>query len=138
MPQPNHAELLYDPAANILHVSHPQPVNLETAELISEYFRDVMSFWRQTCGGRKAYFLVSWQNVSTNLLESSVYAECVREVADNAALVIVRYLGEPLQRAAGRLVALKLYRPSHIYSSREEALEVIRGLQSGEVSFAAS
>jgi hypothetical protein len=136
MPERHLAQVTYDADADILHVTHPTPVDLATPDLIRAYFRDIMEQWRKLTGGRRVYFLVNWTNFQTNLVENATYTEAVREVADEAAIVIVRYTGVPLQRAAGRLVALKLHRPSHIYSSYEEALQTVQGLQRGDITLA--
>ena len=123
----------YDPATNILHVSHPSPVALDSEEAITAYYDDIVRYWRMCCGGHKAYYLVDWNGFSTKMQQNRAYAEGVRRVAEECAITIVRYGSDPLQRSAGHLAALKLHRPSNIYESREEAMRVIEKLRAGEL-----
>jgi hypothetical protein len=124
----------YDEVENVVSVWHDAPVQLETAAQLVAYFDAIVGFWRRTCLGKKAYYLVDWRNFTTNVRENDLYAAQVKRVVDQCAVTIVRYCDNPLQRTAGRLVAVKLHVPSHIYDTREEAVAVIRGLKRGEVS----
>jgi len=123
----------YDVKLNILYVSHPAPVRLDTREQIRAYFDRIVSFWQLTCAGRKAYYLVDWTDFTTNMVENSYYAEQVKRVVDDCAIAIVRYTDNPMQRAAGRLAAIKMHKPSNIYETRDEALKVIEALRSGKL-----
>ncbi len=124
----------YDDRENVLSVWHDRPVRLETPEQITAYFDAIVNFWRRNCRGRKAYYLVDWRNFSTNMRENDLYASNVRRVVEGCAITIVRFSDNPIQRTAGRLVAVKLHVPSNIYETREEAIAVIKGLQRGDVT----
>lgn len=115
----------YDPVLNILYVAHPQAVHLETEADIRSYFDAIVQFWRRSCGGRRAYYLVDWNGFTTNIGENAYYAQHVKRVVDECAIIIVRYTENPLQRAAARFVSLKLHVPSNTYALREDALKVI-------------
>jgi hypothetical protein len=128
-----HAE--YDPAENIVFVTFPG-VYLETQEQIRAHFDRVIACWRALCNGRKVYYLVNYDGFSVNLRENAYYAEQMNRVYEQCAITSVRYGGDSLQRTGARLYNMKLHRPSHLYSSREEALEVVRALISGEMTVA--
>jgi hypothetical protein len=119
----------YDPTENILFVTHPSPVRLETREQIVTYFDDIVRFFRERCRGKKAYYLVDWTRFETNVRENDVYAANVKRVVSECAITIVRFTDSPIQRTAGRLVAVKLHVPSHVYDTREEAIAVVRSLR---------
>ena len=124
---------VYDPTDNIVYVNHPEPVRLETATDIRAYFEEVRRFWRASVR-RKAYYLIDWSGFEMNIRESAVYGECVKRVAQDWAITIVRFGQNPLQRAVTRAVSVKRHVPSHVYDTKEEALAVIRGLKSGAIS----
>ncbi len=124
---------VYDPAENIVHISHPQSARLETTQDIRTYFEEVHRYFR-TNVRRKAYYLIDWSGFELNIRESSVYGECVKRVRSECAITIVRFGRNPLQRAVTRAVSMKRHVASHVYDTKEEALEVIRGLKSGSIS----
>lgn len=129
MPRPNLPHQTYDPAENILFVTHPEPVRLETREHIVRYFDEIVRFFRERCRGKKAYYLVDWTHFETNVRENDAYAENVKRVVTECAIQIVRFTDSPIQRTAGRLVAVKLHVPSHVYDTREEAIAVVRAMR---------
>ena len=124
----------YDEAARVVFVSHPQPVELRTQGEISAYFKAGMDFCNAHCAGKKVYVLVDYHNLSFNTEELDFYAGEVKRLSDAHALSIIRYNGTLVQRMAGRMAAVKLHKPARVYGSREEALEVVRGLQRGKIS----
>ena len=124
----------YDAARNIVFVSHPDPVVLDNEQKFHAYYDAIVEFWRKSCGGKKAWYVVDWNNFTAMMTHNKVYAAGVKRVADECAITIVRFGNDPLQRSAGHLVALKIHKPSHIYGSREEALEVIRQLGAGTMT----
>jgi hypothetical protein len=126
----------YDAKTNIVDVSFPQ-VHLETRDEIRAHFDRVLAFWRAKCGGRKVYYVVNYDGFSVNLRENDFYAEQMRRVLE-CSITVVRYGGDSLQRTAARLYNMKLHSPTRLYDSREKALEVVRALQSGEMTVAAA
>jgi hypothetical protein len=126
---------IYDPAENIVYVSHPQPARLETATDIRAYFEEVRRYWRSNVR-QKAYYLIDWSGFELNIRESEAYGECVKRVSQECAITIVRYGKNPLQRAITRAVSVKRHVASHVYDTNEEALAVIRGLKSGAITLA--
>jgi hypothetical protein len=132
-PRPS-AQWTFDAKESILFASHPEPVVLATREDIAAYFDDGVRFWRRHSGGEKVYVVVDYQNLTTNLDEIEFYASQVKRIVDECAITVVRYSGSMLQRMAGRMTAIRLHTPSNAYSSREEALAVIRGLRAGTIA----
>ena len=124
----------YDAAQNIVYVSFPK-VQLETQDEIRAHFDAIVAFWKERCGGKKVYYVVNYDNISVNLKENDFYAEQMRRVLDHA-LTIVRYGGDPLQRTAARLVNMKLHAPTRLYESLDEALAVVRSLQTARAAAA--
>jgi hypothetical protein len=133
MPAPTTSHHQYDAAENIVYVTFPQ-VHLETAIQIREHFDRVIAFWKAHCKGKKVYYVVNYDGFTVNLRENDSYAQNMKRVADTCAITIVRYGGDSLQRTAVRLYNMKLHAPSRIYASRQEALEVVRAIKSGEMS----
>jgi hypothetical protein len=124
------AELSYDAAENIVHMRFPAPVELNTREEISAHFDRVVAFWRAHAGGKKAYFVVDFDNVTINVAELDHYAVQSKRAQDLCAVASVRYGGNSLQRTATRLAGMKMQRASNIFNTREEALAALRALKS--------
>jgi hypothetical protein len=131
--QGQYAQWAYDDAEKILFTSHPVPVELATRADIETYFDESIQFWREHCHGKKVYVLVDYNNLTSNLDEIDFYATQVKRVLFECAITIVRYNGGMLQRMASRMAAIKLHTPSNTYSSREEAIAVVRGLRRGTI-----
>jgi hypothetical protein len=54
------------------------------------------------------------------------------------SITVVRYGGDSRRRTAARLYNMKLHSPTRLYDSREKAFEVVRALQSGEMTVSAA
>ena len=50
----------------------------------------------------------------------------------------MRYGGDSLQRTAARLYNMKLHAPSRLYESRDEAIAVVKAIQSGQMQIEAA
>jgi|HubBroStandDraft_5_1064220.scaffolds.fasta_scaffold53599_2 hypothetical protein len=122
----------YDAVDNIMYVAFPN-VHLETPAEIRAHFDQAYNFWRDHCGGKKAYYIVGYDGFSVNLRENEFYAEQMRRILDDCAITVVRYGGGALQRTGARLYNMKLHAPSRLYASRDEALAVVRALKLGEM-----
>jgi hypothetical protein len=122
-------DLSYDLAENIVFMSFPAPLTLTTRAEIVAHFERVVAFWRGHAGGRKAYFVVDFDNISINVSELEFYAEQTKRAHQICAIASVRYGGDPLQRTATRLAGMKNQQPSNICETREEALAVVRAMK---------
>ncbi len=127
------AHLVYDRAENIVFMTFPERVELNTPEQIKAHFDGVVAFWRQHAHGRKAYFVVDFTNVLIDMKQLEYYAKVSAKAQDECTITSVRYGGDPLQRTITRLAGIKIHRPSHLYETKEEALAVVRALKAGEV-----
>ena len=103
----------------------------ETRADIALYFEANRRFWRDHCGGKKAYFVIDFEGQSTNAAHRDCYADCIKAASDECAITVVRYGGDMLQRLASRMAATHLHVPSNVYRSRDEALAVVRALREG-------
>jgi hypothetical protein len=122
-------DLSYDLSENIVYMSFPHPVELNSRSDITDHFDRVIAFWRGHTAGRKAYFVVDFENITINVAELAYYAEQTKRAHDICAITSVRYGGNPLQRTATRLAGMKNQRPSNIYETREQALNAIRAMK---------
>jgi hypothetical protein len=122
----------YDAVDNVVYVAFPN-VHLETAAEIRAHFDHAYSFWRDHCGGKKAYYIIGYDGFSVNLRENELYAEQMRRILTDCAITVVRYGGDALQRTGVRLCTMKLHAPSRLYASRDEAIAVVRALKLGEM-----
>jgi hypothetical protein len=127
------AKLSYDRGENIVFMSFAEPEELDTREKIAAHFQRVIDFWRANAVGRKAYFVVDFENVTISASELDFYVEHTKRAHDLCAIASVRYGGNPLQRTVTRLAGMKIHRPSNIYETRDEALAVVRALKKGEL-----
>ena len=127
------ASLSYDRSQNIVFMSFPDAEELTTHEQIADHFERVCDFWRANAGGKKSYFVVDLENITIDAAMLELYVQETRRAHDLCALVSVRYGGNPLQRTVTRLAGMKIHRPSNIYETKEEALEVVRRLRRGEL-----
>jgi hypothetical protein len=124
-------DMSYDVAENIVFMSFPHPVELNSRAEINDHFDRVIAFWRGHTAGRKAYFVVDFENITINVSELAYYAAQTKRAHEICAITSVRYGGNPLQRAATRLAGMKNQQPSNIYETREQALAAVRGLKKG-------
>jgi hypothetical protein len=129
---PSDVELSYDRAENIVYMSFPIPVELRSRAEIVAHFERVIDFWRGNAAGKKAYFVVDFDNILINVSELDFYAEQSDRAHEICAIASFRYGGAPLQRTATRLAWMKIQRPSNIFETREEALAAVRALRRGQ------
>jgi hypothetical protein len=126
------ATLTYDRDENIVWIAFPVPVELKTRPQIAEHFAHVIRFWRVQACGKKAYFVVDFDNLTIDAAELEFYAEQSKRAQDFCAIASVRYGGNPLQRTVTRLAGMKIHRPSNICETRHEALAMVQKLKEGE------
>ncbi len=128
-------EYQYDAAEQIFFVSFSAPVALETAADVDAHFEVSNVFWKKHVK-KRVYFVVDISNLAINARLVEAYSRNLKHVLATMAITIVRYGGSPLQRATTRLAAMKIHVPSQIYASREDAIEVVRGLRAGTIQLA--
>jgi propionate CoA-transferase len=124
--------LSFDRDEQILFVEF-RGVRLDTREQVEAAFNAVRSFWRQHCGGRKVYALIDYANFHLRPELTDFYAQCVARIVDECTITTVRYSDDIAVRATMRVVGMKIHRPSNLYSSLAEAIEVVRGLRANRI-----
>jgi hypothetical protein len=129
----NTARVTYEPGEEILFID-TAGLCIETKADVDALFDGIVESWRTQCKGRKVYALVAYDGFTVNLHINDYYAERMHAAVSVFAKTVVRYGGNSLMRSGARLRGLKLHIPSNLYVSREEALEVVRGLRAGRVS----
>jgi len=125
-------DLSFDPQENILFVSHPEPIHLDSETRIQEYFDEVVAFWRAKCKRQRVYFVIQYEGLTVDINLKEAYAKQVSRGVKDCAITIVRYGGDPLQRTVARLVGIQLHVPSNVYHSRQEAIAMVRSLRAKE------
>lgn len=126
------AALSYDKVENVIFMTFPEPLLLDSKAEIVAHFERIIAFWRAHAGGQKAYFVVDFDNVTIEPSQMSHYVEQTKRAHDICAIASVRYGGSPLQRTVTRLAGMKIQRPSNICDSREEALAIVRAMKDAE------
>jgi hypothetical protein len=128
-------EFRHDQTAGIVFVRCPNRVHLDTGDDIEAFFDESVEFWYR-CVKRRVYYVVDITNLTINMRHVDTYTRNIKRILAMSAVTIVRHGGGSLQRTAGRLASMKLHVPSHIYATREEAVDIVRGLQQGEIRIA--
>jgi hypothetical protein len=123
-------ELAFEVAEATVFVGHSSLVHLDTSADVDAYFDAVTAYWRREARGERVYFVVSYDNFSSNPAVSERYAERVRAMLTDCALTIVRHGGDVPQRTTARRLAIMLHVPSNLCETREDAIESVRALRS--------
>jgi hypothetical protein len=118
----------WDAATRTVQLAYPR-MHLETPSEITALFDTTLSFWRTHCGGKPVYYVVDYGGLTFDLALIDHYAREQKRVMNQCALGAVRYGGDPLQRAAARLVGVKNQMRSNLFDTREEALAALEALR---------
>jgi hypothetical protein len=76
MQQTKHIAGRYEADQNILHLWHPNPIILNSAALLEEFFKEV-ALWIKSCPTRP-YLLVNYTNVEISVDLTAEYAQQVK------------------------------------------------------------
>jgi len=93
-----------------------------------EAWRDGLEELEEDRKGLKAF------TKATGMTPKEADAAWRKYFLENIAITVVRYGGTSLQRTSSRLASMKLHVPSRIYGSREDAIDIIRGLRAGTIA----
>ena len=126
----------YDEKLGILEVSLAHLAPSSVAD-IEDLFQDIRSRWRVLCGDKKVYVLIDYTGFVLARAMQEAFGLQVRKITTDVAIAAVRYTDDLTVRTQMRALAIKIHRPSNIYSTREEALGVIRGLKDRSVALEA-
>ena len=124
--------LSFDPVDRILFVGFAgfRPKNEEE---IARAFDVIERFWLLECRGQKLYAVVDYTDFALDVTLTNAYATCVKRAVERYAITTVRYTTDLSTRATLRAVAVKSHLRSNLYSTREDAIAVVRGLRAQKV-----
>lgn len=118
----------YDEEENILWLSHPKPITLNTPTVMEEFFREV-TYWIQSCP-TKPYLLVDYNNLEIAVDITWEYAQQLRNYRP-LVLSVYRYglstnLSGSFTAMAVRMGNLKSSTSSNIYQDEATARQAIQ------------
>lgn len=125
-------QLSYDATENIMFVKFCG-ARMKSEAGIKATFDEVRRFWRGRCRGQKVYAVIDYTDFWLQPELTNFYAQCVRDIVDECTITTIRHTSDMTVRATMRVVAMKIHKPSLIYASREEAIEVVRGLRAERI-----
>jgi hypothetical protein len=123
------AGFTYDAALDVVLVDLAG-VRLETRADIDRHWERTVDWWKKGRKGEKAIYVVRYDGFALNLRESDYYASRMQEALQVIAHTVIRYGGDPLQRSAARTRGVKIHMPSHLYTSLDEALDMVARIRS--------
>lgn len=118
----------YEAEENILHLTHPRQLVLNTPQIMEEFFREVI-YWIKACPV-KPYLLVDYTNVDIAVDITQEYTRQLRNYRP-MVLEVFRYglsndLSGSFTSMAVRMGNLKSATSSNIYPSEEAARQALR------------
>jgi hypothetical protein len=125
-------ELSYDPIEQILFVGFAG-LRLESEREIDEAFEAVRRHWVSACHGERVYCVVDYTGFSYPNLLSEHYATCVKRAVETYSITTLRHTDDVSLRAALRVMSMKIHLPSNLYATRDEAIQVVRGLRAKRI-----
>ena len=118
----------YEAEENILHLTHPRPIVLNTPEVMEDFFREVI-YWIRTCPV-KPYLLVDYTNVD---IAVDITQEYTRQLRNYRPLVLEVFrfglsndLNGSFTSMAVRMGNMKSATSSNIYPNEEAARQALR------------
>jgi hypothetical protein len=118
----------YDPDEQIMFVGFANQ-RFTSKEAIERAFATVRAFWRTKCGGRKVYAVIDYTNVEFDDSLTELYSSHVKRAVDEFTITTVRYTTDVHMRATLRVVGMTIHKPSNLYATREDAIEMVRALR---------
>jgi hypothetical protein len=123
------ANFSYDPDEEIMFVGFAN-LSFTSREEIERAFSRVDTFWRANCGGRKVYVVVDYTNVHFDISLTEFYSSYVKKAVEDYSITTLRYTTEVQIRTTLRVVGMNIHKPSNLYATREEAIQMVRALRS--------
>jgi hypothetical protein len=125
----------YSPTDETVVLSCTEGFDLKTRNEISACVEQIVSDIRAVTKGRAIYLVIDYANLKFNLAENDfLRAETERMMRGANIITIVRFGADSLLRAAARTRAMKMHAPSHLYTTLEEARDVVAGLRRGAIT----
>lgn len=121
-------ELEYDAERNIVFtVDH---WDIKTVEDVVEFFNAHVKFFDKI--GKKFYMISNVDGLKIHPSVLEYYGETARRAVGKYLLGFARWSTDELARMAIRTSSIKARLESHMFRTREEAVDYILGLQSGK------
>jgi hypothetical protein len=133
MMRPALPTLSFDPREQIMFVGFAG-LRLDSEQQVRAAFEEIRRFWTESCGGRKVYAIIDYTKFDLNIRLTEYYAGFVKEAVDTYSITTVRHTTDVLARATLRVVGLKIHRPSNLYATKEDAVEVVRALRAKAIA----
>jgi hypothetical protein len=129
----------YTQSEQTLVMSCSEELNLQSRADITACVDDMVEVMLEVTKGRPIYLVIDYANFKFNLAENDfLRVETERMVRMANIVTIVRFGADSLMRAAARTRSMKMHAPSHLYSTLEEARDVIRQLREGKLTIGRS
>jgi hypothetical protein len=129
------ADIAFDTVEKIFFIDLSHRI-WRTEDHVRGHFRRQGDLWLSWTGGSKCDLIVGFVDFKFDMAKlGTIYREHVVYVSKNHFNLTVRWGldGDTLLRSTMRALAVRTHKPSNIYSTRAEALEVLAGLRGGSV-----
>jgi hypothetical protein len=125
----------YDAGDEILFVGFAN-LRFDSKQAIQSAFEAVRVFWKTHCASRKVYCVIDYTNVEFDDSLTEFYAGYVKRAVEEYSITTVRYTTDVHMRATLRVVGMTIHKPSNLYASREDAIQMVRALRSKQATVA--
>ena len=125
-------KLDFDAARLILHVGLAA-TRFDTKATVDSAFEAIRRYWRANCGGKKVYALIDYTGVQIEAAIMEYYAAAVKRIVEECSITAVRYSDDVLTRSKLRRISVMIHKPSNLYDTRAEALEVVEAIRTNKL-----
>ena len=128
----------YDPADRIFFIDLTNVV-WETEQHVRDHFARIGVLMKKWAGGGPQDMIIGYIGFKFDMVKlGPVYRDLVIKAGKEYFKNLARWgIEDPLLRSTQRAFAIKTHRASHIYATREQAIEVILGLRAGTIELEA-
>ena len=130
--------LSYVPADDVLFVDNLKGKKFVKPEDVDAVFDAIDSYCRAHCAGRKVFCLVDYAGVSIASYLQPQFARRQKAAVDTYSITTIRYGADLVARTTIRSLAIRIHRPSNLYESRSEAMQIVRGIRMGRIKLDSS
>ncbi len=123
----------HDPGEQIFFVGFAG-IDFSNEEVIREVFAEVRQYWLTHCKGRKMYCVIDYSGVTLPIALTEFYGQFVKHAVEEYSVTTVRYTSDVLMRASLRVVGMTIHKPSNLYATKEDAIEVVRKLRANKMT----
>lgn len=132
------ADFAWDPAERVFFIDVSGRTWTTEAD-VNAHFDRIDRLWSEWTGGVPTDMVAGYRGFTFDMRAlGDVYRQRGQLVASTCfrGMNVLRWGldDDPMLRTTQRIFAIATHRPSHIYSTRDEALEVLRGIRTGKVT----